>query len=194
MLAVKDSKPAASGEWETTEREEESATPTSQPSGLGELATTTAAPTGRGQGAVQHVQVGSASGADRAETSRDGTTKKSSPTPANRPKKYALELWVEIEVSPGVYGTPEDDSYGVDFVMEVLNQAYPGCTGLYLDVAGHMVAFYGKKGPLGAPAPALCSVTELHLVSSCKAFSTSNSFRVNHRGRSAFKAGYPNGL
>ena len=56
------------------------------------------------------------------------------------------EIWVELEVSPGVYGAPEDDSYGVDFVVETLNQAYPGCTGLYLDVAGHMVAFYGKKG------------------------------------------------
>ena len=53
---------------------------------------------------------------------------------------------MELEVSPDVYGAPEDDSYGVDFVMEILNQAYPGCTGLYLDVAGHMVAFYGKKG------------------------------------------------
>ena len=63
-----------------------------------------------------------------------------------RPKKYALEIWVELEVSPGVYGAPEDDSYGIDFVVETLNQAYPRCTGLYLDVAGHMVAFYGKKG------------------------------------------------
>ena len=53
---------------------------------------------------------------------------------------------MELEVRPGVYGTPEDDSYGIDFVVETLNQAYPGCTGLYLDVAGHMVAFYGKKG------------------------------------------------
>ena len=53
---------------------------------------------------------------------------------------------MELEVSPGVYGTPEDDSYGVDFAAETLNQAYPGCTGLYLDVAGHMVAFYGRKG------------------------------------------------
>ena len=45
-----------------------------------------------------------------------------------------------------MYGAPEDDSYGVDFAAETLNQAYPGCTGLYLDVAGHMVAFYGRKG------------------------------------------------
>ena len=53
---------------------------------------------------------------------------------------------MELEVSPGVYGAPKDDSYGVDFAAETLNQAYPGCTGLYLDVAGHMVAFYGRKG------------------------------------------------
>ena len=78
--------------------------------------------------------------------SREGANRRSSPTPATRPIKYALEIWVELEVSPGVYGTPKDDSYGIDFVVETLNQAYPGCTGLYLDVAGHMVAFYGKKG------------------------------------------------
>ena len=45
-----------------------------------------------------------------------------------------------------MYSAPEDDSYGVDFVVETLNKAYPRCTGLYLDVAGHMVAFYGRKG------------------------------------------------
>ena len=95
---------------------------------------------------MQQVQVGSAYGADKLEMSQDGATQKLSPTPGTRPKKYALEIWVELEVSPGVYGAPEDDSYGADFVMEILNQAYPGCTGLYLDVAGHMVAFYGRKG------------------------------------------------
>ena len=52
---------------------------------------------------------------------------------------------MEIEVSPGVYGTPEDDSYSIDFITETINQAYPGCTCMYLDVAGHMVAFYGRK-------------------------------------------------
>ena len=148
MLAAKDSKPVTSGERETTttESEKSSTTSTPQPSGLGELAATTTAPAGRGQGAVQRVQVGSASGADKTEMSREGANRRSSPTPATRPIKYTLEIWVELEVSPGVYGAPEDDSYGVDFVVETLNQAYPGCTGLYLDVAGHMVAFYGKKG------------------------------------------------
>ena len=148
MLAAKDSKPVTSGERETTttEREKSSTTSTTQPSGLGELAATATAPTGRGQGAVQRVQVSSASGADKSEMSREGANRKLSPTPATRPMKNALEIWVELEVSLGVYGTPEDDSYGIDFVVETLNQAYPGCTGLYLDVAGHMVAFYGKKG------------------------------------------------
>ena len=54
-------------------------------------------------------------------------------------------MWVEIEISPGVYSTPEDDSYSVDFAIDAINHAYPGCTCMYLDVAGHMLAFYGKK-------------------------------------------------
>ena len=123
MLAAKDSKPVILGERETTttENEKSSATSTPQPSGLGELATTATAPAGRGQGAVQRVQVGSAPGADKSEMSREGASRRSLPTPATRPIKYALEIWVELEVSPGVYGAPEDDSYGVDFIVETLN-------------------------------------------------------------------------
>ena len=34
----------------------------------------------------------------------------------------------------------------MDFALEVLNRAYPGCTGVYLDRGGHMLAFYGRKG------------------------------------------------
>ena len=54
-------------------------------------------------------------------------------------------MWVEIETSPGMYSTPEEDSYSVDFTIDAINHAYPSCTGMYLDVAGHMLAFYGKK-------------------------------------------------
>ena len=54
-------------------------------------------------------------------------------------------MWVEIETSPGMYSTPEDDSYSIDFVMDAINHAYPSCIGMCLDVAGHMLAFYGKK-------------------------------------------------
>ena len=34
----------------------------------------------------------------------------------------------------------------MDFTLEVLNCTYPGCTGVYLDRGGHMLAFYGRKG------------------------------------------------
>ena len=60
---------------------------------------------------------------------------------------------MEIEVSPGVYSTPEDDSYGVDFIIKTINHVYPGCTGMYLDVAGHMLAFYGRKTSTRAGLP-----------------------------------------
>ena len=61
-------------------------------------------------------------------------------------KRYALQMWLEVEVGPGYFLPPEDDSYSTDFALEVLNRAYPGCTGVYLDRGGHMVAFYGRKG------------------------------------------------
>ena len=54
-------------------------------------------------------------------------------------------MWVEIETSPGMFLTPEDDTYSIDFVIDAINHAYPGCIGMYLDVAGHMLAFYGKE-------------------------------------------------
>ena len=52
---------------------------------------------------------------------------------------------MEIETSADVYSTPKEDSYSVDFAIDALNHAYPGCTGMYLGVAGYMLAFYGKK-------------------------------------------------
>ena len=55
-------------------------------------------------------------------------------------------MWLEVEVGPRLFVPPEDDSYSVDFAIEVINRAYPGCTGMYLDRAGHMLAFYGRKG------------------------------------------------
>ena len=61
-------------------------------------------------------------------------------------KRYALQIWLEVEVGPGYFLPPEDDSYSMDFTLKVLNHAYPGCTGVYLDRGGHMLAFYGWKG------------------------------------------------
>ena len=49
-------------------------------------------------------------------------------------------------MGPGYFLPPEDDSYSTDFTLKLLNCAYPGCTGVYLDRGGHMLAFYGRKG------------------------------------------------
>ena len=95
--------------------------------------------------AVQRTQISSLIGADKTKEPQEKTPKRQSPTLATRPKKYALEVWVEIETSAGVYTVPEEDSYNVDFAIDALNHAYPGCTGVYLGKAGHMLAFYGKK-------------------------------------------------
>ena len=64
----------------------------------------------------------------------------------HKPKRYALQIWLEVEVGPGYFLPPEDNSCSMDFALEVLNHAYPGCTGVYLDRGGHMLAFYGQKG------------------------------------------------
>ena len=52
-------------------------------------------------------------------------------------------MWLEIEVSPRLFVPPEDNSYSVNFAMEAINKAYLGCIGMYLDKAGHILAFYG---------------------------------------------------
>ena len=72
--------------------------------------------------------------------------RKSTQASPHKPKRYALQIWLEVEVGPGYFLPPEDDSYSTDFTLEVLNRAYPGYTGVYLDRGGHMLAFYGWKG------------------------------------------------
>ena len=71
--------------------------------------------------------------------------RRSTPASPHKPKRYALQIWLEVEVGPGNFLPPEDDSCSTDFTLEVLNHAYPGCTGMYLDRGGHMLAFYGWK-------------------------------------------------
>ena len=120
-------------------------TPVSQPSGLGELSASMFTEPDRKQEAIQRAQVGSLMEANGNREPQDKTPKKQSLTLATRPKMYALEMWVEIETSAGVHSAPEEDSYSVDFTINTINWAYPGCTGMYLGMAGHMLAFYGKK-------------------------------------------------
>ena len=71
---------------------------------------------------VHHTQTSYASGARKISGSPDGKDqKKSSPIQGNQPKRYALQIWLEIEVGPGFFFPPEDDSYSVDFAMKVIN-------------------------------------------------------------------------
>ena len=66
---------------------------------------------------------------------------------------------MEIETSPGVYSTPEEDSYSIDFAIDTINCDYPSCTGMYLDVAGHMLAFYDLWSMIKVSQPVKPSLT-----------------------------------
>ena len=71
--------------------------------------------------------------------------RRSTPASPHKPKRYALQIWLEVEVGPGYFLPPEDDSCSTDFALEVLNHAYPGCTGVYLDRGGHMLALTAER-------------------------------------------------
>ena len=89
---------------------------------------------------------------------------KTPPSPMLRLRRYALEILIKVEVSPGVYAYPEDDTYSPDFIMDILNLAYPGCTGVYLANAGHLIAFYRKKTKPGAGLSPEQGMVACHLV------------------------------
>ena len=144
-MVTKDSMPSVQSRSTTTSTGEESVTPVSQPYSLAELSTSMVTETNRKLGTIQRAQVSSLMGADKTKEPQEKTPKKQSPTLATRPKKYALEMCVEIETSAGMYSTPEEDSYSVDFAIDAINHTYPGCTSMYLDMAGHILAFYRKK-------------------------------------------------
>ena len=93
---------------------------------------------------VHHAQTSYSPGASRTPGSPNTQDhRRSTPVSPQKPKRYALQIWLEVEVGPGYFVPPEDDSCST---LEVLNCTYPGCTGVYLDRAGHMLAFHGWKG------------------------------------------------
>ena len=167
VMVTQISTPSGQVRSPTTPTGKESVTPVSQPSRLGELSTSMFTEPDRKQEAIQRAQVGSLMGANWNREPQDKTPKKQSPTLATRPKKYALEMWVEIKTSAGMHSALKEDSYIVDFAINTINHAYPGCTGMYLGVAGHMLAFYGKKtNPragllLGQPVAASKAITNI---------------------------------
>ena len=140
-MATQNSKPSGQVSSPTTPTGEESLTPVSQPSGLGALSALMSTEPERKTEAIQRAQIGSLMGAN----GNNEPQKRQTPASGARPKRYALEMWVEIDTGTGVHTAPEEDSYSVDFAIDCINRAYLGCTGMYLGVAGHMLAFYGKK-------------------------------------------------
>ena len=81
-------------------------TPVSQPSWLGELSTSIFTEPDLKHEAIQRAQVGSLMGANGNKEPQDKTPRKQTPASATRPKKYALEMWVEIETSVGMHSGP----------------------------------------------------------------------------------------
>ena len=145
VMATQTSKPSGPVSSPTTPTGEESVTPISQPSGLGVLSASMTIESDRKSEAIQRAQIGSLMGANGTNEPQNKSPKRQTPASATRPKKYILEMWVEIETGAGVRTAPEEDLYSVDFAIECINRVYPGCTGMYLGAAGHMLAFYGKK-------------------------------------------------
>ena len=85
-MVTKDSAPSMQSRSATAPTGEESVTPVIQPCET-----------------IQRAQVGSLIGSDKTKEPPEKTPKKQSPALAARPKKYALEMWVEIETSAGMY-------------------------------------------------------------------------------------------
>ena len=144
-MATQNSKPSGPVSFPMTPTGEEPVIPDSQPSGLGALSTSMFTEPERKTEAIQRAQIGSLMGASGNNEPQNKSPKRQTPTSGARPKRYALEMWVEIDTGGGIHTAPEEDSYSVDFAIDCINRAYPGCTGMYLGVAGHMLAFYGKK-------------------------------------------------
>ena len=103
-MATKDHLPTKQSRSATIPTGEESTIPVSQPSGLGELATSTVNEADKRLEAIQRTQISSLSGADKTKEPQEKAPKR--PTLATRPKKYALEMWVEVETHVSVYTDP----------------------------------------------------------------------------------------
>ena len=134
----------------TTPTGDESMIPVSQPSRLRELAASMVTETDKRLEAVQRAQISSLAGADKTKEPQEKTPKRQSPTLATRPKKYALEMWVEVETCMGMYTITEEDSYSVDFTIDVLNRTYlgaPVCTWAWLVICWPSMARRLILGP-----------------------------------------------
>ena len=91
---------------------------------------------------------------------------KTPPSSTTHMHRYALEVWIKVETSPGNFTPPEEESYSADFILDTLNLTYPGCTGVFLAEPGHAIAFYGRKGSIRAGLTVEQSTEACKLISS----------------------------
>ena len=144
------SNPASPSRLVMASEQQETLTPVSHVFGLSEVSTSLEAlniEVERKLSVVHRAQASYSPGASMTPWSPNARDhRRSTQASPFKLKRYALQIWLEVEVGPGYFLPPEDDSYSTDFALEVLNRAYPGCTGVYLDRGGHMLAFYSQKG------------------------------------------------
>ena len=126
--------------------QQETITPVSHVFGLSEVSTSLEAlniKVERKPTVVHHTQASYSPGASIAHWfPRAQDNQRSILASPHKPKRYALQIWLEVEVGSRYFLPPDDNSCSMDFALEVLNHAYPGCTGVNLDRRGHMLAFY----------------------------------------------------
>ena len=106
-MATKDNLSTKQSRSAITPTGEESKIPVPQPSGLGELAASMATEAEKRLEAIQRTQISSLSGAEKIKEPQDKTSNRQSPKLATRPKRYALELWVEIGSPHGCVCCPQ---------------------------------------------------------------------------------------
>ena len=120
-MATQNSKPSGPVGSPMTPTGEEPVIPDSQPSGLGALSASMSTEPERKTEAIQRAQIGSLMGANGNNEPQNKSPKRQTPASGVRPKRYALEMWVEIDTSGGVHAAPEEDSYSVDFAINCIN-------------------------------------------------------------------------
>ena len=144
------SNPASPSRLVMASEQQETLTPVSHVFGLSEVSASLEAlniEVERKPTVVHHAQASYSPGASMTPWSLNARDhRRSTQASPFKLKRYALQIWLEVEVRPGYFLPPEDDSYSTEFALEVLNRAYLGCTGVYLDRGGHMLAFYSRKG------------------------------------------------
>ena len=127
--------------------------------GLADLPASPTKEPGKKQEVLQKAQLESKSAVEEVR-------EKMPPSPATPMHRYALEVWIKAETSPGNFMPPEEESYSADFVLDTLNLTYPGCSGVFLAEPGHAIPFYGRKGSVRAGLTVEQSTEACKLISS----------------------------